>query len=739
MIRAMHEPETNTPNSSEETIPLLGLIVKLQIGAQAFFLALLFCAVTTSSLYHSLLGGFLGANAVLIHSILLAFVAIQYTWLRNSSLYHPFLKGVEESAEIRADRWVRYAFLLIFLVCLNVFVTSLQGYSHWGVVSGHDSPQYYAYLHSWVFDRDLNFENELKAIPGVWELMMDAHPERPEYNVAPIGAAVVWLPFYLLAHGLMLVLSGMGYEVPTNGLSSPYAMAAAFGSQFSVFIGIVLLYRVLRSWFATRAAFFATLLVWLASPLIWYLTDQPWMSHACSFFAAALVLWLWLRNRDERRWYDWAGLGAAIGLAMLVRPSHVVLVVLPLADIVLLTRGNRSVAAGVGGVALAVVVMLMVFSWQLATWWFRYGTEPPPGSPMQWGTPAISQILFSAHHGLFALHPVLIFGFIGIIPLWRRTRYIAVCMAVLLAAYVYMNAAIESWYGGGSFGMRRFVGALPFMAPGIAAFGAWFVGFSRKRPAFPVAAVIVMLTLYNASLVIQYRQGWANFLRPVPFQQIWSSSATILHDGFGNPFSYPANLWFAFKQDVSPSQYDVAMGVPPDAELDVQGVSLKPYLGKGWHKNIRFAALLNGAFPAEELESRLFIYGKQGHAYMVGLSMSLPNEMKENQFVGFAFNGEPIGSATLETERRSELTLSVPGELSKDGLNILSLYFEKRIEKEREGSQTGEEGYGLEMKTRRKYPACALLWRLRVATDYGQGAPWQTEAAPSPQIEQSGE
>jgi len=76
----MHEPETNTPNSSDDTIPLLGLIVKLQIGTQAFFLALLFCAVTTSSLYHSLLGGFLGANAVLIHSILLAFVAIQYTW-----------------------------------------------------------------------------------------------------------------------------------------------------------------------------------------------------------------------------------------------------------------------------------------------------------------------------------------------------------------------------------------------------------------------------------------------------------------------------------------------------------------------------------------------------------------------------------------------------------------------------------------------------------------------------------
>ncbi|GMV94769.1 MAG: hypothetical protein AMXMBFR82_45470 [Candidatus Hydrogenedentota bacterium] len=731
----MHDTETDTPSPFDETIPLLGPIVKLQIGAQAFFLAMLFGAVTTSTLTYSLLGGFLGANAVLIHSILLAFIAVQYTWLRNSALYRPLLKGIEESPQVRADRWVRFAFLLVFLVCINVFVTSLRGYSHWGVVSGHDSPQYYAYLHSWVFDQDLNFENELKAIPGVWELMNDAHPERPEYNVAPIGTAVVWLPFYLAGHVLMVLLSGMGFEVPTNGISSPYAMAAAFGSHFAVFVGMLLLYRSLRNWFATRTAFFATLLVWLASPLIWYLTDQPWMSHACSFFAAALVLWLWLRNRENRHWSGWTLLGAAIGLAMLVRPSHVVLLVLPIADLVLAAKEKRSIGSSVGGVALAVAATLVVFTWQLATWWLRYGTEPPPGSPMQWAQPAISQILFSAHHGLFALHPVLVFGFIGIIPLWRRARGVAICMAILLAAYVYMNAAIASWFGGGSFGMRRFVGVLPFMAPGIAAFGAWFIAFSRKRPAVPVAAVVLMLTIYNATLVIQYRQGWSHFLRPVPFQQIWSSSAAIFHDTFGNPFSYPANLWFAFKHDVSPSQYDVALGVPPDAELDVQGVSLKPYLGKGWQKNIRFASLLNGAFPAEDFESRLFIYGIEGHAYHVGLSMSLPNEMQHDQFVGFAFNGEPIGSATLEPGRQSELTLSVPGNLTKDGLNTLTLYFENRIEKEREGSQTGTEGYGLEMKTRRKYPACALLWRLRVATDYGDGVPWQTEEQPSPQSE----
>ena len=72
----MHDDENNATNPTDEALPLLGLIVKLQIGAQVFFLALLFAAVTTSSLYNLLLGGFLGMDAVLVHSILLAFIAV---------------------------------------------------------------------------------------------------------------------------------------------------------------------------------------------------------------------------------------------------------------------------------------------------------------------------------------------------------------------------------------------------------------------------------------------------------------------------------------------------------------------------------------------------------------------------------------------------------------------------------------------------------------------------------------
>lgn len=80
--------------------------------------------------------------------------------------------------------------------------------------------------------------------------------------------------------------------------------------------------------------------------------------------------------------------------------------------------------------------------------------------------------------------------------------------ALVLALDVYLNAAIQAWWAGGSFGMRRFVGDLPFMAPGIAAFGVWFIAFCRKRPLVPVTFLTLVMFLYNVTLVRQMREGY---------------------------------------------------------------------------------------------------------------------------------------------------------------------------------------------------------------------------------------
>src|SRR5512135_2008959 len=78
-------------------------------------------------------------------------------------------------------------------------------------VSASDEIEYFSYLHSVVFDRDLNFMNEYQHFCGLTpqecitsrfqETFIDKHtPTGLQINFGPIGSAVLWLPFYLIAH-----------------------------------------------------------------------------------------------------------------------------------------------------------------------------------------------------------------------------------------------------------------------------------------------------------------------------------------------------------------------------------------------------------------------------------------------------------------------------------------------------------------------------------------------------------
>jgi len=701
------------------TLPFLGIIVYLQRVGIVGSALLLFASVLVAPIHESALNGVLGVNGVWAYSLALAFFAAQHTWIHANSGRPTTL------AASPYTRWARFAFLCMFLLCVNAFVTSSRGLLHWGIVAGHDEPQYYAYLHSWFFDRDVHFENELKRIPGAWELMSTAHPERPEYNVAPIGTAIVWAPIYLIAHVLILALNLLGVALPADGISPSYAFACAFGSSVCVWLGMLMVHATLRRWFSERASFFAAVLLWVASPILWYQTDQPWMSHAASFFCAALFFWFWVRTLDARRLRDWAGLGAAIGLAMLVRPTHAVLLLLLIADLGRIVVARKPAKTPTAGLLLALVAMGAVYLLQIWVWYVRYdwgtlGINTPPGSPMAWDRPAIMEVLFSAHHGLFAWHPVLLLGFAGLICVWRRSRYVAVGLLVLLAAYVYSNAAIDAWHAGGSFGMRRFVGVLPFMAPGIAALGAWLVHFLRRHYIVPVVGVISLVFLYNVLLIIQLRSGWTPFGKPVSFQQVWSASATVFHDTFGNPFSYPANLLFAYQHGVSPAQYDVMGGTPFTPDIDLEGPAMRPFLGRGWQADYSYSYRLNGAYAAQAHETELLLYMHGGHAYDVTVALTLPTQMKDEQKIQLSLNGTPLGNAVLKKEGRSVISVLVPGAITREGLNVLRIDFARLLQVSRTGSRGEGGGHGLELPTRKPYPVAGLLWQLKVATHYGE-------------------
>jgi hypothetical protein len=703
---------TVTAENPERKVSRRQRMVQLLVVGQILCFILLFFAVMGVPVARSLAGGFSGSNAVWKFSLLLAAAAAANCWMKSVEN-----AGPDDDVDPAKDSpWPRFILLCVFIMCVNMYVKNMRDPHGWGLVTGNDQPQYFAYLHSWVFDHDLDFVNEYDMMPGIREMMKVYHPGNPGNNVAPIGSPVIWMPFYLAAHVFVWILRATGAGVVADGMSSPYAAGVGFASIFVAWLGFIMVYATLRKRFSETSALFSTLLVWLASPILWYLTDEAWMSHACSFFAAALVFWWWERSRDERSTAHWALLGAAIGLAMMVRPSHVVLFALPAADAIAVAIGRRWFRQTVKGLAACVVCGIAAFVPQLAVWWLRSGLHAPPGNPMQWTRPAVVPILFSAHHGLFAWHPVTLFGFIGVAFLWKKSRRMALAVGAVLILGTYMNAAIEDWPGGASFGMRRFVGLLPFMAPGLAAFGSWVVGACRANPVVPAGMTVVALFLYNNLFAVAYREYWIGPTTPVSFWSVWSTQASLFHRSFGNPFSYPANLWFAAKYGVSPGHYDLLGGRPSlkSTTIAAQGYNLIPFLAKGWQTQTRASLKPDSTFMAIERECTILLPLKEDTAYDVEIKMGLPKGFSEDSSVELKLNGHAVGQGKLLVDRTMNLKIKFKEHMTVDGPNVLDLSFaaiRKMPNRERTSMQGGQ---GLAVNTIDTRRCAALLHSLNV-------------------------
>ena len=253
-----------------------------------------------------------------------------------------------------APRWSgRRGLVLLFVLTLPLVTPKIRG---------ADEIEYFSYLRSLVFDRDLEFGNEYErfyaADPQGLAGFKATFLERLEtdtgrhINFAPLGSALLWSPFYLLAHAGVLAARALGAHVAADGFSFPYVAAVCYASVFYGLAGLLLVHDTLRGrgCVPEPAATLAVAGLWLATPLLYYMTLAPAFSHAPAVFAVALLLWLSLRAaaRPDASGWEWAAVGASGGLAALVREQDGLFLIVP-AGLLL----HRAITGGAGGASLA--------------------------------------------------------------------------------------------------------------------------------------------------------------------------------------------------------------------------------------------------------------------------------------------------------------------------------------------------------------------------------------------------
>jgi hypothetical protein len=429
----------------------------------------------------------------------------------------------------------------ILFVCL--FVLSLPAVTP--RIYSSDEIQYFAYLRSLWFDRDLSFENEyqyfydqgISRSAGFHETFLERTTDTGRrINFGTIGCAILWAPFYA-AGDLVARTTG----APADGFSKPYVAAVAYGSAVYGFLALVL--AILCASRLGLNGFRAALAIWLGTPLIFYMYVAPPFSHACSAFGVALFTYVWLRVRERWSARGLIALGAAAALMAMIREQDAFFVAGPAVDFVWSAADARWRTLNAKAAVAGIFAFVIAFTPQAATYFILNGHLGPHssvGHKMNWRAPHALQVLFSPEHGFFVWTPLALIALAGIAllvrspgapadsvaPASRRKNQVGICLLLMLALQIYIGGSVESWTVAGAFGQRRFIALTCAMVIGYAAADAGVRAWSRNaRRAF--AAITVLAVYWNLALIAEFAIGLMDRQRLEPARNAYDALVTL--------------------------------------------------------------------------------------------------------------------------------------------------------------------------------------------------------------------
>ncbi|HYK00443.1 MAG TPA: hypothetical protein VE974_01720 [Thermoanaerobaculia bacterium] len=362
-----------------------------------------------------------------------------------------------------------------------------------------DGAGYYAYLPSTYFDRDLLFFDEWAEVRLIHDgriLFKDVTETGHLSNHWTAGASLAWYPAFVAAD---LVARGDGFQVL-------YVAAVAFTSAIA---GLF----VLLAGFRLSGNALATIAIWLGSPLAFYSLRHATMSHAISAAACAAVVLLSLRlrqrtdegppagRRGRQHWLPKAertplaqsavraqtsaaghagppeapgrssvlgemlAVGMAIGFACATRPQNIVIGLVPL---LLAPAAMKRAHVILLGALIAALPQLIVSQtlWGAPLAFVNIGGRAHPWQMFSTFRPF--ETLFSWYHGLATWTPLLVLAIAGLFFL--RDKALARAGLITFAAQWLLLSVLERWFwGGASFGQRRFDSCTIFFILGLAA------------------------------------------------------------------------------------------------------------------------------------------------------------------------------------------------------------------------------------------------------------------------------
>ena len=297
-----------------------------------------------------------------------------------------------------------------------------------------DDAGYYAYLRSLFFDYDLDFYNEpyYAHNRNILDTGYVANPWK-------IGPAILWFPFFLLAHLITWLYNILGEPLTKDGLSFIYIASTALASSTYVCLGLIFHYFILRRWFSQEAAVFSVILFFLAVGMVYFTFIRSRMAHANDYFLICLFIFCWLDFRDNPGPVKGISVGLVGGLMMLTRINSATYLLLPIFDFarevfLMVYAKNKIKRRSLIPYYLLFALNTLVYSLQLNVNRILSGSlSPIPTTGDQASElfskenwigifPNLLKIFFGSNWGLLWHAPVYFFGAVGFYFFVKRKK-----------------------------------------------------------------------------------------------------------------------------------------------------------------------------------------------------------------------------------------------------------------------------------------------------------------------------